>query len=77
MAAGFGVRQPRLDVLAGGTPGIARWQQVDVTRLPMPGRAGIEPSMDAISQRRDVARRSVHAPTSAGEADLEVAESHP
>ena len=38
VVSGPGVRKPRLDVLAGGAPGVARWQQVDIYRAVFPDR---------------------------------------
>ena len=52
--AGLQVREPGLDVLAGGTGGVARRKQVDVDRTGLPGRTGTGGAVQEVRQRREV-----------------------
>jgi hypothetical protein len=50
------VRQPRLDVLAGGTAGVAGRQKVDVDRTTAPDGSSPGVRMDQVRQRREISR---------------------
>ena len=54
------VRQPGLDVLAGRAAGVARRQQVDVDRPPLPNGPGVGAPVSEIRQQCDVPQRAAH-----------------
>ena len=61
VSARLGVRQPRLDVLAGRAAGVARRQQVDVDGAALANRARAGTPVQQVGQRRHVPRWVVHA----------------
>ena len=61
VSALLSVRQPGLDVLAGGAAGVARRQQVDVDGSPLSDRAGVGAPVQQVRQGRHVVQRVAHA----------------
>ena len=54
VSSGSGVGKPRLDILAGRAPGVARRHQVDVNRATIADRARAWPAVQQIGHGRHV-----------------------